>query len=89
MLEMGEDKADAVLAFARTCQVAVLDTRTAIAAAQICRELSLARADATAQEHGIEILTGYAHFEGPAGCRFRSRRRRLFQSGLRLDDSIA
>jgi predicted nucleic acid-binding protein len=54
--------------------VAVLDTRTAIAAAQICRERRLATADAivyaTAQEHGGEILTCDAHFEGLPGVVF-------------------
>ena len=72
--EVGEDKADAVLAFTQTCQVAVLDTRTAIAAAQICRERHLATADAiiyaTAQEHGVEILTCDTHFEGMPGVVF-------------------
>lgn len=72
--EVGEDKADSVLAFTQTCQVAVLDTRTAITAAQICRERRLATADAivyaTAQEHGVEIVTCDAHFRELPGVLF-------------------
>ena len=50
------------------CVVAPLDTRTALRAAELCRQHKLATADAvvyaTAVENGAELLTCDAHFEG-------------------------
>ena len=58
--EAGEDKADQVLAFTQTCRVVPLDTRTALAAAELCARHKLATADsiiyATAIEHGCGIF---------------------------------
>lgn len=66
--EVGEDKADQVIAFTQVCQVVPLDTEIALAAAEACREHKLATADAiifaTARVHGASLLTCDAHFEG-------------------------
>lgn len=72
--EVGEDKADQVVAFTQMCQVAKLDTKTALTAAELCRQHKLATADAivyaTALEHGAELLTCDAHFNGLPGVTF-------------------
>lgn len=72
--EAGEDKADQVVAFTQMCQVAPLDIKIALAAAELCRQRKLATADAivyaTAQEHGADLLTCDAHFEGLPGVVF-------------------
>ena len=69
--EVGEDKADQVIAFTQVCQVAVLDTEIALAAAEACRTHKLATADAiifaTAQAQGAQLLTCDAHFAGLPG----------------------
>jgi predicted nucleic acid-binding protein len=69
--EVGEDKADQVIAFTQVCQVVPLDTEIALAAADACRTHKLATADAiifaTAQARGATLLTCDAHFEGLAG----------------------
>ena len=69
--EVGEDKADQVIAFTQVCLVAPLDTEIALAAAEACREHKLATADAiifaTAREQGATLLTCDAHFEGLPG----------------------
>lgn len=66
--EVGEDKADQVIAFTQVCQIVPLDTEIALAAAEACREHKLATADAvifaTARLKGASILTCDAHFEG-------------------------
>ena len=66
--EVGEDKADQVIAFTQVCHVVPLDTEIALAAAEACREHKLATADAiifaTARTHGATVLTCDAHFEG-------------------------
>ena len=66
--EVGEDKADQVIAFTQVCQVVPLDTEIALAAADACRMHKLATADAivyaTAQHMGGDLLTCDAHFEG-------------------------
>jgi uncharacterized protein len=71
--EVGEDKADQVLAFSMLCAVQPLDTEIALAAADLCRTHKLATADAivyaTAQAAGAELLTCDAHFEGLPGVR--------------------
>ena len=71
--EVGEDKADQVVAFMQTCIVADLDTSIALAAADLCVRRKLATADAivyaTARAHSAELLTCDRHFEGlPAVC---------------------
>ena len=72
--EVGEDKADQVIAFTETCVVADLDTATALAAAEICVRHKLATADAivyaTALAHGADLLTCDAHFRDLPGVRF-------------------
>ena len=66
--ESGEDRADQVMAFTQMCVVAPLDTKTALAAAEMCGRLRLATADAivyaTALAHGADLVTCDAHFEG-------------------------
>jgi predicted nucleic acid-binding protein len=72
--EVGEDKADQVIAFTQVCQVVPLDTEIALAAADACRMHKLATADAiifaTAQVRGATLLTCDAHFEGLPGVDF-------------------
>lgn len=69
--EMGEDKADQVIAFTQVCQVIPLDTEIALAAAEACRTHKLATADAiifaTARLRDANLLTCDAHFEGLPG----------------------
>ena len=75
--EKGEDQADRVVAFTATCVVAALDTRIALAAAELCAAHRLATADAivlaTALAHGADLLTCDRHFEGLGGVRFLPR----------------
>jgi predicted nucleic acid-binding protein len=72
--EVGEDKADQVIAFTQVCQVIPLDTEIALAAADACRMHKLATADAiilaSAQARGATLLTCDAHFEGLPGVDF-------------------
>jgi predicted nucleic acid-binding protein len=72
--EIGEDRADEVLAFTQTCQVLPMDTRIANCAAELCRAHPLSMGDAviyaTARDHGAELLTCDAHFGGLAGVIF-------------------
>ena len=72
--EVGEDKADQVIAFTQVCQVVPLDTEIALAAADACRTHKLATADAiifaTARARGATLLTCDAHFEGLPGVDF-------------------
>ena len=69
--EVGEDKADQVIAFTQVCHVVPLDTEIALAAAEACREHKLATADAiifaTARGQGATLLTCDAHFQGLPG----------------------
>ncbi len=69
--EVGEDRADQVIAFTQVCEVVPLDTELALAAADACREHKLATADAiifaTARAKGATLLTCDAHFEGLPG----------------------
>lgn len=71
--EAGEEKADQVIAFTRTCEVVPLDTALALAAAEAARVHRLAAADAivfaTAQAFGATLLTSDRHFEGLPGVR--------------------
>jgi predicted nucleic acid-binding protein len=72
--EVGEDKADQVIAFTQVCEVVPLDTEIALAAADACRMHKLATADAiifaTAQARGATLLTCDVHFEGLPGVDF-------------------
>jgi uncharacterized protein len=65
--EIGEDKADQIIAYSQKCVVAPLDTDIALAAAALCREHKLATADAivyaTARAHDADLLTCDAHFK--------------------------
>lgn len=65
--EVGEEKADQVIAFTQLCAVAPLDTAIALAAAEACRDHGLATADAiiyaTAQARFARLLTCDRHFE--------------------------
>ncbi len=69
--EVGEDKADQVIAFTQVCQVVPLDTEIALTAAEACRIHKLATADAivfaTARTKGALLLTCDKHFEGLPG----------------------
>lgn len=69
--ELGEDKADQVIAFTQVCQVLPLDTEIALAAAEACRAHKLATADAiifaSARQRGATLLTCDAHFAGLPG----------------------
>lgn len=69
--EVGEDRADQVVAFTQRCIVAVVDTATAVSAAELCRVHRLATADAivlaTALQHSASLLTCDAHFKGLPG----------------------
>jgi len=72
--EIGEDKADQVIAFTETCMVADLDTTIALSAADLCSRYKLATADAivyaTALAHGADLLTCDRHFERLPGVCF-------------------
>lgn len=69
--EIGEDKADQVIAFTQLCHIVPLDTEIALAAAEACRTHKLATADAivlaTARAHGAEFITCDAHFDALPG----------------------
>ncbi|GGD96343.1 hypothetical protein GCM10011390_13900 [Aureimonas endophytica] len=64
--EAGEERLDPILAFMQSCRLAVLDTETALQAAEFCRRHRLATADAivyaTAWRRGADLLTCDAHF---------------------------
>ncbi len=69
--EVGEDKADQVIAYTQVCQIVPLDTDIALAAAEACRVHKLASADAiifaTARAQNATLLTCDKHFEGLPG----------------------
>ncbi|MEF2547507.1 type II toxin-antitoxin system VapC family toxin [Aurantimonas sp. E1-2-R+4] len=69
--EVGEDRADQVIAFTQVCRVVPLDTEIALAAAEACSAHKLATADAiiyaSARAQGAGLLTCDAHFEGLPG----------------------
>jgi predicted nucleic acid-binding protein len=75
--EVGEDKADQVVAFTQMCLVVPLDTKIALAAAEICSKHKLATADAivyaTALEYEADLLTCDAHFGELPGVTFFSK----------------
>lgn len=72
--EIGEDKADRVVAFTETCIVADLDTAIALSAADLSARHKLATADAivyaTALANDADLLTCDRHFERLPGVRF-------------------
>lgn len=69
--EVGDDKADQVVAFTQTCIVAPLETQIALLAADMCAKHKLATADAivyaTSLEYEAGLLTCDAHFDGLPG----------------------
>jgi predicted nucleic acid-binding protein len=71
--EVGEEKADQVIAFTQLCHVVPLDTEIALAAAEACRTHKLATADAiifaTARTRDATLVTCDTHFEGLPGVR--------------------
>ena len=75
--ELGEDRADQVIAFSQMCRIVPLDTKIALAAADLCARRRLATADAiiyaTALAHHAELLTCDAHFEGLEGVRYLAK----------------
>ena len=72
--EMGENKADQVIAFTQTCIVSNLDTPIALAAADFCVRHRLPTADAiiyaTAWANHADLVTCDKHFEGLPNVRF-------------------
>ena len=64
--ELGEERADSVIAYTQKCIVAPLETNIALLAAECHRKFKLATADAivyaTAVNCGAELLTFDAHF---------------------------
>ena len=72
--EVGEERADQVIAFTQKCAVVPLDTTIALLAADLHREHKLATADAivyaTAQHQRAELLTCDAQFDGLPGVVF-------------------
>jgi predicted nucleic acid-binding protein len=72
--EVGEDKADRVIAFTGTCVVVALDSATALSAAELCARHKLATADAvvyaTALAHGADVLTCDKQFKDLPAVRF-------------------
>lgn len=72
--EVGEEKADQVVAFTETCVVVDLDTPIALSAAGLCSRYKLATVDAviyaTALANDAETLTCDRHFQGLSGVRF-------------------
>ncbi len=69
--EVGEERADQVVAYTQKCLVVPLDTAIALLAADMHREHKLATADAivyaTAMNQGAELLTCDAHFKNLDG----------------------
>lgn len=72
--ELGEDRADEVIAYTQICEVVPLDTEIAMLAASLCRLSRLATADAivlaTAKVRGADLLTCDSHFKGIEGVVF-------------------
>jgi len=78
--EVGEEKADQVIAFTETCVVADLDTPTALAAAELSARHKLATADAivyaTALTYRADLLTCDRRFEKLPSVRFLPKQSR-------------
>ncbi|MCV9938270.1 type II toxin-antitoxin system VapC family toxin [Boseaceae bacterium BT-24-1] len=66
--EVGEDKADQVIAYTQLCNVVPLDTEIALAAAEACRTHKLPTADAivfaSARAYDADLITCDQHFDG-------------------------
>ncbi len=64
--ELSPDAADMALAYIGDCKLVVLDSSIALVAAEYCRSLKLATADAiiyaTAREAGADLVTCDVHF---------------------------
>jgi predicted nucleic acid-binding protein len=64
--EIGENKADEVIAFTQTCVIADLTSNIALFAAELCQQHKLATADAiiyaTALTYGAELVSCDRHF---------------------------
>ena len=77
--EVGEHAADRVIAFTQSCIVLPLDTRLALAAAELGTQHKLATADAiiyiSALATDAGILTCDAHFEHLQGVTLLSKQR--------------
>lgn len=75
--ERSEDLHNRVIAFSMTRRIIPLDTTIALDAADLCRTLKLATADAvvlaTARLNNADLLTCDAHFEGLAGVVYRAK----------------
>lgn len=75
--EVGEDKADLVIAFTETCVIADLDTAIALSAAELCARHKLATADAivyaTALAHSADLLTCDEHFRNLPSVRLLTK----------------
>ena len=76
---LGEDKADSVIAFTDTCVVADLDAATALLAAELGARHRLASADAivyaTAVSRDADLLTCDEHFANLPQVRFLRKSR--------------
>ena len=72
--EVGEERADQVIAYTETCTVVPLDTEIALLAAELHHRHGLATADAivyaTSCRHGAGLLTCDAHFESLPGVAY-------------------
>jgi predicted nucleic acid-binding protein len=75
--EVGEDRADRVIAFTETCVVADLDTPIALSAATLCATHKLSTADAiiyaTALSYDADLLTCDRHFQGLPRVHYRPK----------------
>jgi predicted nucleic acid-binding protein len=88
--EVGEDKADQVVAFTQMCVVVSLDTKIALWAAILCVKHKLATADAiihaTALEHGADVVTCDAHLEGLPDVTFVAKSQREWAARITPDN---
>jgi predicted nucleic acid-binding protein len=75
--ELGEERADQVIAYTMRCLVVPLDTTIALRAVDMHREYKLATADAivyaTARDRGAELLTCDTHFENLPGALYYAK----------------
>lgn len=75
--ELGEARADQVIAYSMTCVVVDLDSHIALLAADLHREHGLSTADAiiyaTARHRGAELITCDAHFKDLPGVRYHAK----------------
>jgi len=75
--ELGEARADQVIAYTQKCQIVALDTPIALMAADLHRQYKLATADAivyaTARIHRVPLLTCDAHFASLPDVAFFSK----------------